>query len=150
MADPEGIQGVRLNPSLRPVFKYPMKMKNLVSMRPNYFIFMGYLRTNQQSGPPCHYIWTPFPEILDPPLPDIMIFYENKNDKTIDYYCCCCRLLYLTPLTYWPTGVSRISNARPLTDWPNVYSYLFGVWPPKIASQSQTSNRGNVTVIIVE
>ena len=25
-------------------FKYPMKMKNLVSLRPNFFIFIGYLK----------------------------------------------------------------------------------------------------------
>ena len=26
-------------------FKYPMKMKYLASLKPNYFIFMGYLKT---------------------------------------------------------------------------------------------------------
>ena len=41
VVDPEGVQGVSLNP---PVIKYPMKRNNLVSVRPNYFIFMGYLR----------------------------------------------------------------------------------------------------------
>ena len=44
VTDPEGVQGVRSNPILATLFKYPMKMNNLVSMRPNYFIFMEYLR----------------------------------------------------------------------------------------------------------
>ena len=45
--DPDGVQGVRLNPSPPPppppVFKYPMKMKYF-GLRPNSYIFMGYLR----------------------------------------------------------------------------------------------------------
>ena len=28
-------------------YKYPMKMKKLVSLRPNYFIFIGYLKTRR-------------------------------------------------------------------------------------------------------
>ena len=31
------------------VLKYPMKMKNLVSVRPNYFIFVGYLKKKRGS-----------------------------------------------------------------------------------------------------
>ena len=34
---------IQRGPPTAPVFKNPMKM-NLVSVRPNYFIFMGYLR----------------------------------------------------------------------------------------------------------
>ena len=37
--------GVHLTPP-PPVFKYPMKMNNFVSVRPYYFIFMGYLKGN--------------------------------------------------------------------------------------------------------
>ena len=54
----EGFQGVRSNPlpPPPPILKYPMKM------RPNYFIFMGYLgktRYNQQSEPPHLYMYEP-------------------------------------------------------------------------------------------
>ena len=70
VADPAG---VRLSPHLCTLFLNILwKWNNLVSGRPNYFIFMGYLRKmrwNQQSEPPTPLnIWTPFPEILDPPL----------------------------------------------------------------------------------
>ena len=45
VANQEGVQGVRLNPLARPQFlNIPWKWNNLVSLRPNYFIFMGYLR----------------------------------------------------------------------------------------------------------
>ena len=37
VADPDGVQGVRSNPLLAPVFKHPMNMNNLVSVRPNFF-----------------------------------------------------------------------------------------------------------------
>ena len=40
-----GGQGVSLNPPSRPQFLYNLwKWNNLVSVRPNYFVFMGYLR----------------------------------------------------------------------------------------------------------
>ena len=39
VADPDGV-----TPLPSPVFKYPMKMKYFFSVRPNYFIFIGYLR----------------------------------------------------------------------------------------------------------
>ena len=39
----EGPKGYARTPSPYPVFKYPIKMNNLVSVRPNYFIFTGYL-----------------------------------------------------------------------------------------------------------
>ena len=45
------------------VLKYPMKMNNLVSVRPNYFIFMGYLRkmrSNQRSKPLTFIHMNPF------------------------------------------------------------------------------------------
>ena len=32
------------------LFKYPMKMNNLVSLRPNYFIFIGYLKMGVGEG----------------------------------------------------------------------------------------------------
>ena len=48
------------------------KWNNLVSMRPNYFIFMGYLRqmrlNHKKRTPTPLYTWTRFPEILDPPM----------------------------------------------------------------------------------
>ena len=34
-----------------PVFKYPIKRNHLASVRPNYFIFIGYLRTRGPEGP---------------------------------------------------------------------------------------------------
>ena len=54
MADPDGAQGVRLNPLPSPVFLNILwKWNNLFSMRPNYFILMEYFREkkrfNQQS-----------------------------------------------------------------------------------------------------
>ena len=48
-----GSRGVQ-NPLSPPVFKYPIKWNNLVSVRPNYWNFMGYSRKkrwNQQSEP---------------------------------------------------------------------------------------------------
>ena len=62
VADPEGVQGFARIPSPPSVFKYPMKINNLLSLRPNYFIFMGYLRkmrTNQQSETPLLYTYAP-------------------------------------------------------------------------------------------
>ena len=47
MADPEGVQGVCWNPpfpSPLPFFNFLWKWNNLFSLRPNYFIFIGYLR----------------------------------------------------------------------------------------------------------
>ena len=49
VADPEGFGGSIEPPLLLPVFKYPMKINNLVSMRPKYFIFMEYLRKMRQN-----------------------------------------------------------------------------------------------------
>ena len=65
------IQGVQ-NPA--PLFLNILwKWNNLVSVRPNYFIFIEYLRKmreNQQNKPLTPlYIWTHFSEILDPPPP---------------------------------------------------------------------------------
>ena len=72
VADPEAVQGNRLNPLPAPVFKYPMKMKQFgLSEGPNYFIFMGYLRKNKiKSSMRTSYtfIRTPFLEFLDPSL----------------------------------------------------------------------------------
>ena len=34
------------SPPPPPVFKYPMEMNNLISMRPNYFIGLGYFKKN--------------------------------------------------------------------------------------------------------
>ena len=61
-ADSEGVR-------FPPVFKYPIKWNHLASVRPNYFIFIGYLRYKRNKiSKPILYIWTPFPEILDPSL----------------------------------------------------------------------------------
>ena len=38
-------KGVRFVDFISVFLKYTMKMNNLVSVRPNYFIFMGYLKT---------------------------------------------------------------------------------------------------------
>ena len=38
VADLDGVQGVRSNSLPAPIFKHPL------SVRPNYFIFMGYIR----------------------------------------------------------------------------------------------------------
>ena len=44
VADPEEFQGFARTPSPHPpIFKCPMKMNNWVSVRPNYFFFIGYL-----------------------------------------------------------------------------------------------------------
>ena len=77
MADPEGFQGVRSNPIPVPRFKISYENETMVSMGPNYFVFMGYLRNvreKQQSEPPYLYTYEPpLPEILDPPLKIYMI-----------------------------------------------------------------------------
>ena len=45
VVDSEGVLGGSLEPPPRPSFlNIPCKLNNLVSLRPNYFIFMGYLR----------------------------------------------------------------------------------------------------------
>ena len=43
-------------PSPLPVFIYPIKSNNLVSARPNYFIFMGYLRKKNSKANPHIFI----------------------------------------------------------------------------------------------
>ena len=67
VADPEEFQGFAqtLSPPPPPPFLNVLwKWNNWVSVRPNYFFFIGYLgkmRENQQSEPPQLYIlWTPF------------------------------------------------------------------------------------------
>ena len=83
VADPEGGSGGSLDtPPPPPLFflNIPWKWNNLVSLRPNYFIFKGYLRKNEIKSAkrtplppfPLH-IWTPCSEILNPPLQ--MYFY---------------------------------------------------------------------------
>ena len=58
-----GSRGSLKLPSLIPLFlNIPWKWNNLVSVRPNYFIFMKYLRKNrwhQQSEPPHLYTYEP-------------------------------------------------------------------------------------------
>ena len=54
VADPEGGQEVRLNPLPAPpprfFFNILWKCKNLVSVRPNYFISMGYLQEKRDKS----------------------------------------------------------------------------------------------------
>ena len=69
MADQEEVEP----PSLPTIFKYiQWKWNNLVSMRPNYFILMGYLRKWEKISKvnPHTFMYTnpPFAEILDLPL----------------------------------------------------------------------------------
>ena len=68
-----GVSGGTLDPlPPPPPLNIPWKWNNLVSVRPNYFIFMGYLRKmikfSKANPLPSLYIWTPFPEFLDSPL----------------------------------------------------------------------------------
>ena len=67
-----GFKGFARTPALPPPqFNIQWRWNNLVSMRQNYFILVGYLRKmrwNQQSEPPHLYIWNSIPETKDPPL----------------------------------------------------------------------------------
>ena len=59
VGDPWG-GGVRSNPPCPLFWNSLLKWNNLVSVRPNYFIFIGYLgklRWNQQRGPQHFYIY---------------------------------------------------------------------------------------------
>ena len=57
-------------------------LTNLVLVRPNYFIFIGYLRKGKWT--PTHfYIWTPFPEIVDPPL-NSQMRYTSQTQAELD------------------------------------------------------------------
>ena len=58
----------------------PWKWNNLVSLRPNYFIFMGYLRTGGGSGGSSE---PPEPP-LDPPLSIVIILFQKANNKCVD------------------------------------------------------------------
>ena len=54
-----------------PVFEHPKKIFKKISVRPNYFISMGYLRKMRQiskANPRTFIYMNPFPEILDQPL----------------------------------------------------------------------------------
>ena len=62
VADPEGALGVAWAPSPLPFLNILWKWNNLGSLRPNYFIIMGYLskmRSNQQCEPPYLYTHEP-------------------------------------------------------------------------------------------
>ena len=97
-----GSRGGSLDPPLCPLFLNILwKWSNLVSVRPNYFIFMGYMylrkmRRNQQCDPPppphTHtytcvplYTWTPFLEILDPPL-SLLTYTKYGCRLTLDIW----------------------------------------------------------------
>ena len=73
VADPEGVQGGSPEPpSPLAVFKYPMKMKLFGLNETKYFHFHGIFNQIQKKSakrtPIPLYVYTPFPEILDPPL----------------------------------------------------------------------------------
>ena len=64
------LRGFAWTPPPPPFLNIIWKWNNLVSVRPNCFIFMGISKIEQKAKR-AHiplYIWTPFPEILDPPL----------------------------------------------------------------------------------
>ena len=118
MADPEGVHS---NPPPCPLFLNILwNWNNLVSMRPNYFIFMGYLRKrrqNQQSEPLPLHTYEHFPEILDPPL--FSAIYDN---------CCLCALslMHFGSLLYCRWTQIILLGA----DWSGfiVFAYMINFW----------------------
>ena len=72
------------------------KWNNLVSLRPNYFIFIGYLKIGGKDGGSVEPPWTP----LDPPL----VRYQNqKNDCPLSYF-------QLAHINDWPLLCFRRSR----------------------------------------
>ena len=96
------VQRVRLNP-LPPVFlNIPWKWNNLVSDK--LFHLKSWDRSNQQSEPHTFiYRWTPFPVLLDPPLP--LVTHWGQSRHWSDWYDVQDDL----SLRYWSSLVSLCS-----------------------------------------
>ena len=62
--------------------KYPMKINNLVSLSPNYLIFIGYFKTGSREAPSGSARETP----LDPPLHHSLVLlpYQNVYPYVLD------------------------------------------------------------------
>ena len=61
-------------------FNISWKWNNLVSLRPNYFIFIGYLKTGRRGGRSSE----PPETTLDPPLPSIYSFSKTGSYNISD------------------------------------------------------------------
>ena len=103
-----GFRGVRLTlPPPPPFLNIPRKCDNLVSVRPNYFIFMGYvskLRSNHKSEPPLLTHMNHFPEI---PFPSLSIFLNTHFSFT--FLSICIVTFYLLKLS-WTGGTCILSD----------------------------------------
>ena len=76
--------------NILPADKYPMRLNNLVSMIPNYFIFIGYLRKmryNQQSesNPFIHMN----PLSRNPGSTPVLLHMNKKAQTSTDQFLCC-------------------------------------------------------------